>query len=490
VREVVTPAGIARIAERRVEVPNRVLDVRVDFDKGDYSGLIAALGRWGFTVQDADGGTARVVAPAGERWAERLEVLPGIARVSETLTQEVLPTGSLRAGITRFDGEIVQAWSVKMGGLVESFEGSPLPPRAELPRTLPTAVTRCLAPLRSAILDGEPAGPGWERALRVEPLAWVAIVEHYGACDATGWFVMEPTGGIEGLTVAGQAPKALTDEALFASAQSYLSVPRARIDDGAIAASDILRRADDTRLAAAIAAIAPGPHQERLLLAFAERNEAAAIELARSSSSPTLRTWGAGVDDQVRAAVLADAAAPADALYAALAAWKPGPQDEARLQALKAHADPRVRMRVWEMVSDQTSAACMERLAGVKALELAAAKELYDQCPQQPVRLQSFARIVQIDRVEAGRVAEATLQRPETVRAGISAVRAANALERDDLLEQIVANPAADRDVRGEALRSLLRVGRSANAQALFEAHGPFLGVRTAPGKAKKSGGR
>lgn len=484
VREVQTPANISRIAERRVQVPNRQLDIRVDFDHGDYATMVAALSRWGFTLRDADGETARVMAPAGERWPERLEVLPEIARVSETLAQDTLPDGTVRAGNTKFDGGIIHQWSVPEGGVVETVEGAALPRKAEIPRTLPAAIVRCLAPLRSAILDGEPAGVGWERALRIEPVAWVAVVEHYGACDATGWFVMEAMAEVETLTIAGQAVKSTTDEQILEVAQTYLSVPRARVDESAIAASDLLRRLDDTRLAAAIDAVAPGPHQERLFLALAERNESAATALARASTSPTVRAWGAGTDDQVRDSVLADPAAPAEALVAAMAVWRPGTGDEAKLDALTRHVHPAVRMRAWEIAIDVRNAPCLERLAGAKSLDLAAAQLLYAECPQQPVRLQAFSRLAVLNSAAAAAAVQSTLERPETVRAGISAVRAANSLERDDLLEAIVANPLGDRDVRAEALRTLLRVGRSAAAAALFEAHGPFLGVRTAPAKA------
>lgn len=514
VREVQTPPDISRIVERRVETPNRQLDIRVNFDHGDYSAMAAALSRWGFTLRDADGETARVMAPAGERWAERLEVLPEFARVSETLSQDRLRAtavsgaavpgsavpgaaasggavsgdaesgGALRGGTTRFNGGILHEWSVIEGGLVEKIEGTALPGKPEIPRVLPAAVVRCLAPLRTAILDGEPAGAGWERALRVQPPAWAVVVEHFGACDATGWFVLEPVAVVDNLTIAGQPVKAVTDEQIFQVAQSYLSVPRARVDDSAVAACDLLRRADDIRLAAAIQAVVPGPHQERLLLALAERNEAAAISLARTSTSPTVRAWGAGIDDQVRDSVLADAAAPAEALLAAMTVWRPGAGDQGRINSFIRHAHPAVRMRAWELKSEVENSSCLGRLSTAKALDLAGAQALYAECPQQPVRLQAFARLVLLDQAVAATVVNNTLERPETVRAGISAVRAAHSMQRDNLLEAVVANPLGDRDVRAEALRTLLRAGPSANAQALFDAHGPFLGVRTAPGKA------
>ncbi len=335
------------------------------------------------------------------------------------------------------------------------------------------------------MIDGDPEGPGWERALSTDPLAWVVVLENFGACNASGWFVARHDASVEQVTVAGGPVKTLSEPALFAAAQAYLSSPRAGIDEAAVAGVDILRRAPDEILGAAIPALAPGAHQERLLLAYAERDEARAIALASSSKSPTLLAWAAGVDVASRAAVLADPSAGAEALVSAMSAWRPNlPADGPSLDRLGEHPDPAVRMRAQDLAIEAGASACGAQLPAVKTLALDAARALYAECPQQPVRLQAFSRLVQLDRAVATEVVSATASRPETVRTGIAAVRALNGLERDDLLEALVANSTADRDVRAEALRTLARVGRSANAAALAERHGAFLGVKLAPSRA------
>ncbi len=480
-----TPSSVIRLAESKVEVPNRHLEVRVDFDHADFATVRDALVRWGFTVEDGDGASLRVLAPPGDDWSERLEPLPSLGRVTETLGQDTLPSGAVRGGSARFGPSLVHTWEIREGGIQEKMDGGPLPGKIEIPRNLPAAVVRCLAPVRMAMVDGESEGPGWERAVQADPLAWVVVLDQYGACGAGGWFVARADAPVDNVTVAGQPVKALSEEALFTAAINFLSTPRAGNDDSAIAAVDILRRAPDDVVERALAAVAPGAHQERLLLAYAERDEQKAITFARSSGSSTVLAWAAGVDASIRAAVLAKPDAGVDALVSAMSAWRPElPADKPTLSRLQAHADPRVRMRANELWIEATSAACTARIPTAKTLDLAGAKALYSECPHQPVRLQAFSRLAQLDKSEAGAMVGATLRSPETVRTGIAAVRAANGLERDDLLEALVPDPASDRDVRAEALRTLLRVGRSAIAASLAEKHGPFLGVKPPPVKA------
>ena len=477
VREVPTPDGLARMQDRVDHVPPRHLEVRVDFASGDFATLRARLEGWGFTIEDGDGASLRVTAPAGDHWAERLEPLPTIARVAETLTQDKLPDGAVRGGTARF-GTAAYTWALKDGKLVESTTGAALPAAAELPRTVPVAVVRCLAPIRTAMLDGETAGPGWERALHTESNTWAIVVEHFGACDATGWVLAKADAKSDTLTVAGKPVKELDDATLFGTATRYLSTERAASDEGAAAAVDILRRGDDAQLSAAIGAIAPGPQQERLLLALAERDQAKALALASTSTSPTLRGWAAGVDATARQSVLADTGSSPDALVFAMSAWRPGAADAATLDRLRAHPDPRVRMRAWDLALDAGQAACLTRAPGAKTLTLDDARKLYAECPQQPVRLQAFGRAAQLDKAAAGELVAGTLAAPETVRTGINAVRFASTLERDDLLEAAVSAVTLDRDVRASALRALLATGRSPAAAALAEKHGPFLGVK------------
>ncbi len=480
-----TPASVLRLSESKLEVPNRHLEVRVDFDHADFATVRDTLVRWGFTVEDGDGASLRVLAPAGDDWSERLEPLPALGRVTETLGQDTLASGAVRGGSARFGPSLTHTWEIREGGIQERMEGGALPAKIEIPRNLPAAVVRCLAPVRMAMVDGESEGPGWERAVLAEPLAWVVVLDQYGACGAGGWFVARADAAVDNVTVAGQPVKALSEEALFGAAISFLSTPRAGNDDSAIAAVDILRRASDDVVERALAAVAPGAHQERLLLAYAERDEQKAIAFARTSGSATVLAWAAGVDANIRAEVLAKPDAGVDALVSAMSAWRPElPVDQAMLSRLQSHADPRVRMRANDLWIDATTAACTAKIPSAKTLELVAAKALYAECPQQPVRLQAFSRLAQLDKNEAAVLVSATLRSPETVRTGIAAVRAANGLERDDLLEALVASPAGDRDVRAEALRTLLRVGRSASAAALAEKHGPFLGVKPPPVKA------
>ncbi|MBM4369667.1 MAG: hypothetical protein FJ102_25885, partial [Deltaproteobacteria bacterium] len=264
-----TPASVIRLAESKVDVPNRHLEVRVDFDHADFATVRDALVRWGFSVEDGDGASLRVHAPAGDGWPERLEPLPALGRVTETLGQDSLPSGAVRGGTARFGPSLVHAWEIREGGIRETMEGGPLPAKIEIPRNLPAAVVRCLAPVRMAMVDGESEGPGWERAVQADPLAWVVVLDQYGACGAGGWFVARADAPVDNVTVAGQPVKALSEEALLTAAIAFLSTPRAGNDDSAIAAVDILRRAADEVVERALAAVAPGPHQERLLLAYA-----------------------------------------------------------------------------------------------------------------------------------------------------------------------------------------------------------------------------
>ncbi|MSQ00442.1 MAG: hypothetical protein EXR71_00950 [Myxococcales bacterium] len=488
VGEVRTPPELLRATQRVDRVPPRHLELRVDFAGGDFASVRAELERWGFTVEDGDGASLRLLAPDGDRWSERLEPLPSVARVNETLTQDKLDDGSVRAGSATF-GDVGYTWALKDGVLVESMTGAPLPARPDLPRTVPVAVVRCLAPIRTAMLDGETAGPGWERALLKEPSGWAVVVDHFGACDATGWFVARRDAKSDNLTIGGKTVKELDDATLFASATKYLTTERAQSDEGAAAAVDILRRGDDTQLAAAIDAIAPGSQQERLLLALADRDEAAAVALAARSTSPTARGWAAGIDATARLSVLADPGATADSLLLAMSAWRPGSTEAPTVARLKEHKDVRVRMRATDLALDAAQPACIARAPSARSATLEQAKTLYRECPQQPVRLQAFSRLVQLDRGVATELVSATLRAPESVRIGINAVRAANALERDDLLEQAVADMTLDRDVRAEALRTLQRGGRSANVLGLAEKHGAFLGVRPGEAPAMVDGG-
>lgn len=489
VREVATPPELQRITAREDRVPPRSLEVRVDFANADFKTVRTRLEGWGFKVVDGDGASLRLLAPAGDSWETRLEPLASFATVGETLSQAALEDGAVRAGTASF-GSTAYTWALRDGKLEEKLDGAALPAKIELPRSIPVAVTRCLAPIRTAMADGATAGPGWERALQTEPAAWAIVLENYGACAATGWLTLRSDAPNKGLTVAGKPVNGLDDATLFAAAQRYLSEERAASDSSAVAAVDILRRADDAALVAAISAIAPGTHQERLMLAYAEKDEAAALRLAGSSRSPTLRGWAAGVDVTARTEVLADEGSPADAILGALSAWRPTSGEDPVLVRLRKHADPRVRMRAWELGLDSTLEACIARAPTAAKATLEQATALYNECPHQPVRKLSLGRITTLDKAAAVTLISTTVSNPETVTTGINAVRAANALELDDVLVTAAQNLEGDRDVRAEALRTLQRTGRTARTAELVELHGAFLGVKPQPTPAVAEGDR
>jgi hypothetical protein len=487
VREVATPPTLLRLTAREDRVPPRHLELRVDFAHADYATVRARLQGWGFTVEDGDGASLRVVAPAGDRWAERLEPLRAVAPVDENHTQDLREGGEVRAGSATF-GTVAYTWALREGRLEEKLEGAAVPPVPELPRSIPVAVVRCLAPIRTAMLDGQTAGVGWERALQTEPLAWAVVLENYGACEATGWLTMRADGVNKGLTVAGKPVNGLDDATLFAAATRYLAEERAASDEAAAAAVDILRRADDAALVAALTAITPGPHQERLMLAYAAKDEAAALRVAGGSTSSTLRGWAAGVDATARTEVLGDSSASAEALITALSAWRPASGDDPVLVRLRGHADSRVRMRAWELTLDSTLQGCLARAPSAPKATMEQAKALYAECPQQPVRRQSLGRVTALDRAAAATLVAGTLAAPETVVTGVNAARAANELELDELLVSTIGSDTGDRDVRAEALRLLLRAGRDARAAALVDRHGAFLGVKAMPAAAIAEG--
>lgn len=474
--EVATPASVVRVSNARVEQPPRHLDVWFDPDHTTFAAFGESLKAWGFTVVDGDGESYRVLAPAGDWWSERLAVVPAVRRTALALEQDKLPSGALREGGASF-GTVTQTWALKQGGVVSSVTGSAVPRDPMMPRTLPVPVVRCLAPIRADLMDGLSQGPGWERALQLEPLSWAVVVNHYGPCDATGWVGMRQDGPIDALTVGGRPAGKADDSSVAETSMAYLSVVRADTDEGAMAAFDVLRKAPDELLVTAIGKAASGGFQRRLWEEYARRDETAALTLAEAATSPTLRAVAAAQDDVTRKAVLADAAAGAEARFAAMAAWHPSPSDPPELQArLLKDADPKVREAAWRAVAESTLSACTARVLGAKSLDKDAAAALYRECPQQPVRVAAFARLCVLDKALAGTLVAETLNDPEMLVTGVAAVRFANGLERDDLLEAAVENVGVGRDVRLEALRTLTRVGRSGKAASLADAHGAYLG--------------
>lgn len=472
VSEVVTPPEILRPTEVQDRAGQVLLDVRFDADHATFDGLGRTLERWGFALLDGDGAVWRVSPPPGRFWAERLEPLPEVADVREALDREPMETGTFREGSERY-GDAVHTWAWREGGPEEAVSGGATPPAPALPAALPEGIARCLAPLSESLEMGVSVGPGWERALRTNPPAWALVLEDYGFCRARGWVLLRPDAPVDTLTAGGRPVDELDAAALQALAIDALQVPRADEDETARAAVEELRAAPlDVRMAATRAA-APGPARESLLEAWHRQDPAGALAFATQNADPSPRALAASEDSAVRADVLKDEEAPADAVLAALGAWRPTPGDEPPFLArLREHPDPRVRERAWERTLDARAAEC-DRLALAK-VSGDAAENAWRACPRADVRTTALAG-VSPDRQAA--LLDAALHAPETVPAGVAAARQAAALRRHDLLAAVVPSTTVPRDVRLVALRALVDA-RSPGADALAEVHGAFLGYK------------
>ncbi|MFN7146330.1 MAG: hypothetical protein ACK4YP_21335, partial [Myxococcota bacterium] len=331
--------------------------------------------------------------------------------------------------------------------------------------------------VRTAMTTGVSAGVGWERGFVADPPTWVAVLENYGPCKASGWVALRTDAPVDGLTVAGRPAAEVDAATVHAAAVDYLRVARPYDDPAAIAAWDLLRAAPTETLVVAVTSVAPGAFQERLWEALDQRDHEGAVALAERSTSTSLRAAVTAEVDALRAIALTDPQAPADAVYAALSVWRPGPADIATLDRLKAHRSARVRERAWELAIEQTAAACEARAADVDTADVKTVSAIHRECPQQPVRVATFNRLAKLDPVAAGAVLRVVLEEPETTRTGILAARHAHALERADLLEAVVRRPGVARDVRRVALELLVRSQNPA-APELVEQHGAYLGYR------------
>jgi hypothetical protein len=260
-------------------------------------------------------------------------------------------------------------------------------------------------------------------------------------------------------------------------ALSWLATPRPADDPAVLAGVDILSRASDTTLARAVRDTAPSPAQARLYDAFAARDPDAALAIAGGSGSPVLRAQAIGQDEELRRQVIEDPAAPVSALYAALAIWRPGPDDPPeRLERFLHSADPGVRTRAQQAKLEATATACVTRARAT--LDLAAAQALYAECAQPSARGVALERLRALDPAAASAAVDATLTTPETPETGVAAVRAAVALGRNDLLEAMVPRTTVSRELRREALEALAASGGSAKLGALAARHGTYLGYR------------
>jgi hypothetical protein len=275
---------------------------------------------------------------------------------------------------------------------------------------------------------------------------------------------------------------------VHALAIEALGRPRAYADPTGIAAWDLLRDAPEDTLVQAFASIAPGPFQERLWEELDQRDHAAAVKAASTASSPVLRAKVTAEVDTLRATALSDPKASAAAQFAALTVWRPGPTDPPDiLERLRSSPSPKVREKAWELTLDATNEACTARVGGVATADLAAATKVYRECPQQPVRMAAFQRVATLDKVAAAAMVRVVLEEPETVRTGIAAVRAANALERSDMLAETVRRTTIARDVRRVALDFLVKADDPAAAE-LVDEHGSYLGYKPLPGQAAPKG--
>ncbi len=476
VAEVSTPPEILRAAAVSDRSAPGFVDVTFDADRIDFTAMGARLDGWGLRRTDGDGSSWRVeAAEGGDLLLPRLVNAPGVADARVAVTRGVLPSGAVREGSETYDGR-VHTWSIGESGLKESLSGGAAPGLA-LPSALPAGVRSCLEPVFDDLKVGISAGVGWERALSTRPNAWVAVLEDYGPCAARGYVVLARDAAPDGLTVGGRPVHEADDAFLYELTVRWLGVRRSEFDPAVMAAVASLAEAPDAVLARAVRDVAPSGVQLQLLDAFGNRNAEGALALAGGSDSPVLRAAAIAQDEELRQAVIVDAKAPASALYAALAIWRPGPQDSPDLLTRFLQSpDPGVRARAWQARMESSEGLCRHQLSA--AADVPALARVYEDCPQLEVREAALERLQKQDPARALALLTATLQVPETEASGIAAVVAARRLDRMDLLAQLVERTSVSRGVRGLALAELEKANAT-RFPALNEAHGAYLGAAT-----------
>lgn len=482
VGEVVTPDTILRPTEIKDQSVPALIDVWFDADHSSFDGLKKLLEENGFTILDGDGESWRVRAPEGSGWVERLSLLPEVAKATPSLDDQKLASGATREGSERY-GEVIHTWSWKEGGPQQALTNlKPPPPDPIFPQGTPPELVRCLEPLRELMLDGVSTGTGWERALQLEPRAWVAVLEDYGSCEARGYLVLRADAPLDTLTVGGQPLEKADDTLWWSLAANYLKAGRAEDDASAQAAYEMLRRAPDEVQDKLVPQLGSGLYQKKLFDAYEARNPGGALAMAAASPAPALQARAAAEDGELRQRLLQDPKTSVHSLEVVLSIWRPGPSDDpAILERLRQSADPVVRRMAWELTLDQRMPECSGRVAGVDKLAKEQLAALYRECPQLPVRGPAFSALMSQDPALAGSLVEQVLQQPETLLTGIAAVRQASQLGRDDLLEAVIVRSTVARDVRRIALEMLVKAGRSAKATELVAAHGAYLGYRALP---------
>lgn len=474
VAEVETPPEVLRVSEVVDQAAPTLVDVWFDPEVTTFDALGEQLERWGFVRVDGDGRVWRIRAADAPAVEHRLARAPGVAQVRVALTRETLPSGNYREGSDKI-GTLVRrwVWPAEAPPTV-TVTGGAVPPDPVLPRDLPPAARDCLGVAVEDLEMGLSVGPGWERGMVAAPLAWVLVVDHYGACDASGWVALRPDATVEHLRF-GDREAALADEAAFHElAIRFLKTPRPALDRDAQVAVELLARAPDAVLARAVRDAAPAPAQLELYARFARRDPEAALAVAGASTSPPLLAQAAGQDEELRARLLQSPDSAWGALEGAVAVWRPSRADPpGLLERLLASPDPEVRQRAWAARMEAESAACAART--VEGLDAAGLVAMYAACPQAVPRARAWERLRAMDPEAARAALERTLANPETRVTGIAAVNAAAGAGEWALLEALVANPRVDREVRRVALDRLVQAGRPA-AAGLAEAHGAFLG--------------
>lgn len=473
VAEIDTPPNVLRATDIQDRAAPVRLDVYFNPDVTTFDALGVKLETWGFSRVDGDGESWRVMPPPGAEWPARLLPLAEVGVVTEAVDLLPLETGAFREGSERY-GNVVHTWSWREGGPVASVSGGPTPPEPLLPRTLSPTVVRCIAAVRTDMVAGVSAGVGWERALVSEPLAWAAVFEDYGPCKVSGWLALRADAATDTFTVAGRPSASVDDLAIWAAATDYLRAPRPYEEPAAQAAWDLLQKAPDNVLSDAVRVAAPGQYQDRLWEVLDTRNHDVALALALEV--PSLEASVTAEVDELRKRTIDDPKASTESLLAAMTVWRPAPGDPPdTLARLKAHPSPRVRERAWEISLDATMEACLVRLKTIETATVDVASAVYRECPQQPVRMAAFSRVANLDRQLAAAMVRVVMEDPETGRTGVLAARNMAALERYDLLAELVARPTVPREMRRVGLELMVKA-KVPQANDLVEQHGSYLG--------------
>lgn len=476
VSEVATPPEVLRPTEVVRNEPRRRLVLEVDPDVVPFDSFGDRLKEWGFAVEDGDGRAWRVRAPEGAEWLARVDPLPEVLEARYATTQDMLADGAARGGSEKY-GTILRSWTMREGNLVEATEGAALPLAPVMPLALPPLARRCLGPVMEELGAGEARGLGWERGLLPEGPTWVLVAEHLAPCDVTGWMPLRRDGAVAELQIAGRRAAEVDEGAVFEAAVTFLGQERPWGEAATELAVEIVAAAPDEAIREALGRVGDPRAQAQLWDTWSQRDPAMALDFARTSELTAVRARAAAQDKIIRRALLLGTSTPTFARRAAARGWSAGPDDAALLDRLRQDADPVVRAGAWAAWMEKNRIDCDERAKAAAGLGVDDLARLYAECPMDEVRDLALQALREKDPARAGDQVAAVLRAPETPATGLHAVRAAASLQRDDLLEAVVADVHVEREVRRLALEELLRAGRSRKAAALREAHGSWLGL-------------